>query len=519
MLYHNCKLTNRPPVNPCFRVIKAVIVSFLTISISVNAVWGQAASRPDVSLRQRNLDEPFRLKMDKQVPADKRMIFDWGGWFRSNYWGLDENTHRTYWNHIPIYDGNGNITNNARIINENGYHGLRQQQLRVWGFLNIDQVHQFYARGRLDYYDWNSGTSFDSNDSDLDGVNMDRLWYDFRLSRAQNAYGQEVSEFDVAARIGRQYVEFGNGLTLSIPLDAALINGYYGNWQITGLAGKSVPSAHNYVEPLIPDRTREDRCFWGVQLRYQGNPDHEPFAYFLSQEDHNDGYQAYGQQFGLDSRYFGIGSRGQFFHRDLQYAVEIVGEVGKSCANCDCANSPEVNTPNIHAWAFDTELKWLLPNKRRTEYTVEYLWASGDHDRQFTDDNPFGLNRKNTTDDAFSGWGYRNTGLVLAPHISNLGMFKLGGATFPFTNVNALQQMQIGINYFLFHKHQANSYISDVASVEHHNYLGSEFDFFTNFNITSDMTFSLHYGIFLPGQAFSSQRDRHLLFTGLTFSF
>ena len=35
--------------------------------------------------------------------------------------------------------------------------------------------------------------------------------------------------------LGRQYVEFGTGLALSIPLDAIQARGYYGNWQFTGM--------------------------------------------------------------------------------------------------------------------------------------------------------------------------------------------------------------------------------------------------------------------------------------------
>ncbi|KPK74277.1 MAG: hypothetical protein AMJ79_14595 [Phycisphaerae bacterium SM23_30] len=145
----------------------------------------------DQTQRQRLLDEPFRLRMDEQVPTAKRALFDWGGWFRSSYWAIDEHVDRDF-------DGH-----------DDGYHALRFQQWRLWGNINLDQAHQFYARAMLNYYDWNHRTSYDHNDSDWEGVNLERGWYNFRLSQAQYARGETPGDFDLALKIGRQYVELG----------------------------------------------------------------------------------------------------------------------------------------------------------------------------------------------------------------------------------------------------------------------------------------------------------------------
>ena len=64
-----------------FRLVLLVLVALVGVCIPQTG-WGQAGS-PQA---QRILDEPFRMRMDEQVPVAKRVIFDWGGWFRSFSW-------------------------------------------------------------------------------------------------------------------------------------------------------------------------------------------------------------------------------------------------------------------------------------------------------------------------------------------------------------------------------------------------------------------------------------------------
>jgi len=471
--------------------------------------YGQGGS---VSQRQRILDEPFRLQMDEQVPTGKRAVFDYGGWFRSSYWAVDEDVSRGLANR------------------DDGYHALRWQQLRVWGFLNLDQVHQFYARGKLDYWDWNHGTSYDHNDSDWEGMNLERGWYDFKLSRARKAYGWSAEEYDMQLRLGRQYVQLGTGLALSIPLDAILVTTDYRGWQLTGLGAQSIESTKN-IDRSIPDETNEERCFWGVQLRYNGWRDHEPFVYYFEQIDKNGGMEetvtipdpanpadslTYNQKFGYDSQYVGLGSRGRFFQRDLQYTCEFATECGKSYAFSPTSGEER---ENIHAWALDTELRYVPRDRRQSEVAVEYLLASGDPDRFLSPTNTMGGNRPGTNDLSFSGWGYRNTGLVLAPRMSNLGMVRLGGSTFPVNHISMFRELRVGANMYVYHKQQSGGAASDSLSSNHKSYLGSEFDFYTDWRITSDLAWTINYGIYFPGSAFGPQKDRHMLFTAITLNF
>jgi len=450
--------------------------------------------------RWRTLEEPFRLQMDQQVPLEKRVPLDWGGWFRSSVWAIDEDVDRP----------------NDRT--HNGYHALRWQQLRLWGSATVDQTHQFYARGLLDYYDWNHHTSYNGRDSDWRGFDLERGWYDFRLSRWQQARGEQPGEVDLGVTVGRQYVEFGTGLALSLPLDAVKATGYCRDWQLTGLGALSVPSTHN-VDQSVPGNTHESRRYWGVELRYHGAPDHEPFAYYLSQDDQDAGIIRDGYQFGYDSRYVGAGSRGRFFRRDLQYTCEVVGEFGNSYANQTPDDAVVNDRQTVRAWALDAELRYVAPDAHRSQIAVEYLLASGDSDRLFSPTNTLGGNRLHTTDTSFVGWGYRDTGLVLAPQISNLGVVRLGASTFPFNRVAACEQLEAGLDFYLFHKQQAAGAASDNFSIRDHAWLGTEMDFSVNWRLLSDLAWFFRYGIFLPGEAFLTQKDRQLVFTGVTLSF
>lgn len=470
----------------------------LLAALGGGTALGQGA---EWSQRERALEEPFRLQMDADVPTGKRALFDWGGWVRNSFWAMDEDgVDRDY-------DGR-----------KDPRHVFRQQQLRLWGELNIDQVHQFYARMKLDYIDWNSGTSFNGDDSDGIGPNLERGWYDFRLSRAQKAYGWQEGQCDLGARIGRQFIEFGNGLALSVPLDAALVTAYCGDWEVTGMGAKTIPSSYN-IDQSMPNNSRESRCFWGVQLRYNGWHDHEPFAYFFSQEDKDSGRvreTASGYQtFGYDSRYVGVGSRGRFFHRSLQYTCEFTGEFGKSHAWVDDRSERQ----NIRAAALDAELRYVAQDRHESQFSVEYLLASGDSDRWYSPMDTRGGNRPGTKDTSYVSWGYRNTGLVLAPRMSNLSVARLGMSTFPANHVTAFEELQVGSDFFMYHKQQKEGAASDSLSTEEHSYLGSEFDLFVNWRITSDLAWMVRYGVFWPGASFSEQGDRQLLFTSVTLNF
>ncbi|MCP4709036.1 MAG: hypothetical protein GY869_10455 [Planctomycetes bacterium] len=105
--------------------------------------------------------------------------------------------------------------------------------------------------------------------------------------------------------------------------------------------------------------------------------------------------------------------------------------------------------------------------------------------------------------------------------MSNLNVLRLGASTFPANHIELFKDLEVATNFFVYHKNESSGAASDSLSVNNDDYLGSEFDLFLNWRITSDLAWSVQYGMFFPGNAFEQgNRDtRHLFFTGLLLNF
>jgi hypothetical protein len=78
--------------------------------------------------------------------------------------------------------------------------------------------------------------------------------------------------------------------------------------------------------------------------------------------------------------------------------------------------------------------------------------------------------------------------------------------------------MQVGTDFFAFYKFRDNGGFDETTSTGH--YLGVEPDFYVNWQITSDVTFVLRYGVFFPnGDVVANDEARQFFFGGLTFAF
>jgi hypothetical protein len=143
--------------------------------------------------------------------------------------------------------------------------------------------------------------------------------------------------------------------------------------------------------------------------------------------------------------------------------------------------------------------------------------STGDRDRG-NSSTTFNGNRPETKDFAFNGFGLLNTGLAFAPEVSNLMAFRLGASTYPFADVSMFRRLQVGTDFFLFNKFQRHGAFDERTANRH--YLGVEPDFYLNWQITSDVTLAMRYGIFFPGNTLvQHDAPRQFLYTGVTFAF
>jgi len=437
--------------------------------------------------QQRGVDERIRREFESEIGTAAKTAFDWGGWYNLNLFIFDDGVESS--------------------------RTLRRHDLQLWGRYTMDGgAHDFYARTRLSFIDFNSSDSYDGNDDDVEGPNLERGVYRFNLAKALDAYEGRSIDGNLLISAGRDLIEFGTGLSLAMKLDHVAMTGVYHDWELTGLVGKTVGS-----EPEIDlsrTATRMHRNFIGTQLVYTGFERHRPFAYALWQRDQNsEAYISPLQEYDYDSNYFGIGSTGELMRR-LRYSTELVYETGSSYGHRQF-----IEDNDIEAWAYDAELEYLFPGEHRARASVEYLFGSGDGERFASPTDSVGGNLGDRKDTSFVAFGYRDTGLSFAPLYSNLHMWRAGGSFFPWPGDEGLREVELGTDWFLYYKHHRDGAVSDPTADVRSGYLGWEMDYYANWRMTADFAWTARFGTFFPGAAFDDQTTRTFFLIGMTWSF
>ncbi len=98
-------------------------------------------------------------------------------------------------------------------------------------------------------------------------------------------------------------------------------------------------------------------------------------------------------------------------------------------------------------------------------------------------------------------FGYIDTGLSLAPRLSNLQMIKFGLSMTPSEFVKK-RNVSLNATFFLFRKDKKEAEISDNRAVKQHRNIGKELDISVVWNVFSDLNVSVDYGRFYPGGAY-----------------
>jgi hypothetical protein len=229
-------------------------------------------------------------------------------------------------------------------------------------------------------------------------------------------------------------------------------------------------------------------------------------------------------EYDYHSWYIGIGSTGAL-SPNLRYGVELVYEGGTTLSNSFEASGVgglfpiDQTEDNISAAAFNARLDYFVNDPNQTRFSLEFLASTGDKDRG-SSTNTFNGNESGTDDHGFNAFGLVNTGLALAPDPSNLLMLRLGAATLPLPNSGVFSRMQVGVDFFVLSKLQSEAPIDQNTSSDHR-FLGVEPDIYLNWQVTSDVTLALRYGVFFPSSDAFGENDepRQFFYGGLTFAF
>lgn len=438
--------------------------------------------------RQRALVRENDARLQQNLPAAQKVRVDYGGWFNSYIFLFDDGFESS--------------------------RTLRQNELRLWLSLSADRgIHEGYARMRASYLDWNSGDSYTGNDDDLNGPNLERGWYQFDMAKALRLYEQFDSPMELKIKLGRDLLNIGTGYAISLPLDHVQLQaGLYG-FETTMLYGRT-PSSTPNIDRSRPVEDHSDRDFWIIEQRYKGWDSHEPFVYVAWQEDHTrEDPPNLLQSYKYDSRYIGWGSTGELID-NLRYGTEWVIERGSSYGD-----RRFLHANDIKAWAFDQRLDYFFRHKMKPVISAEYMFASGDPTRLGSPTDAEGGVSNGYVDRSFVGFGFRDTGISFAPRLSNIHIWRLGGTFRPFPEVDVVKDLELGSDFYLYWKNKSVAAVSDVLADQRSGYLGWEMDYYANYRIFSDLSYTVRFGTFFPGSAFSDQTTRTFLLTGVTWSF
>lgn len=431
------------------------------------------------------MDDQLRETRLRETPIDSLVDWQWGGWIEYYAFHFDDGIQ------------------SSRFLQRPG--------TSVWTRLRLDDgAHEIFARVRLTYNNFANGDEYTLNE-DWVGPNIDRLWYQVDVGKALRLT-QPADPIQLGISVGRRETQFGTGYAFDLPTDGVMFDLKLYDWRVQGLWTKSIPSYPN-IDRSFPVSDHSARRFYGVQVQYEGIPQHVPFAYALWNDDFIDERpKDRFQNYSYDTSYFGIGSKGEIVH-NLNYWLEGVWESGKSYGDGMVREQD-----NVSAWGLDVGMEYLFDLPTRPRVMAEYMFASGDNDRTFSATNAAGGNRSGL-DTGFNAFGFRDTGIAAQLQPTNLHIVKVGGSFVPFEQVAALRDLELGTNWFYYHKHQSAGAISDPTADEFEGNVGWEMDYYLNWRLASDLSWTVRWGTFFPGNAYSDDDSRHMIFSGVTWSF
>lgn len=493
-----CSSNGRVEKTGKLRLADPVVAAMLLIGLAGRAVQAQDATTRQLERAIRSADQSWRLMVDPNLSVAERSQFDVGGSFSFFFLNLNDSTG-----------------NHRRLL---------QPEFQLYGRASIDGVHDFFVRSRFQYRDFSPGDSFDGRGDMWTTPFLDRYVYEFDAARASAAYRGQKQNWNINLRLGRQFVDWAQGLVLSENLYAVRPTLTFGRWSLEALAG--VTPADRSVTDWDSSRAGFNhdtkRGYFGANLVYTFPNASRVFAYFLHQQDFNDEDDARVNigvpiDFNYDSSYVGIGTDGTI-GRNWAYLAEFAYEFGNNRSDPLQDATFSQTREEISAFGARAQLTYLFLDTWQSRAQAEFLIASGDDDRNTSTSGTLGGNRPGTNDRAFNSLGFVNTGLAFSPSLSNLITFRLGATSYPFNSYREFEQLQLGIDVLFHNKYDSDAPIEEAT--DDSRYLGTEADFSVNYRITSDLAAIFRYGAFFPGEAIATETEvRHFIFAGFTLSF
>lgn len=463
--------------------MRGILPSAILIHLCLCAAAFAASTSLGASQDQKKfLEEERRREMDARPKPDEDMkqpfLWDAGGWLH---------TELDYLNDQP----------------DRRSRTLRYVDLRLWAEAKLDRTYAAYVRLQTEYTDFNPGDQFAGRHDNI-----------FRSPHIDQAFLEadwRESEQGLMLRAGRQFVSLGSGLLFN---DVAYaLQGSYG-WESFGLRGWVAHSIihHDDLDRSLPNARDSRRGFLGLEADYLLTGDHRLYALFLVERDFNREKPANAaQDWDYNANYVGLGGRGTVWGA-LGYSAEAVYEFGQTVGAGSTKADP------ISAFAFIATVDYQFGGEMQPAALFQYIFGSGDSDRGSVTDVASG-NLSGTNDTSFLSFGFIQTGFSLFPRVSNIHILRLGGSIRPLVSTELFHSVDVGIYGYYYRKAVSQEPISDPRSFLNNVDVGKEIDLLLRWRIFSDLGFSLNYGLFFPGAAYSEKGARNFVNAGITYSF
>lgn len=454
-------------------------------------------------------DAEYRRQYFGSTPIAERMLVDYGGYFRYGFSAIDDSHSRSQY--LNTYD------------------------LRLYGRVELDGAFRFFGRLRFQYNDWNTIGDFSPSGEGWQVPIGEIYWAEVDLGNWFAAQDGLARSWSARARLGRQFIFWGSGLTLANYMYAATMDAAIDAWSFSGIVGAT--AGHDTVDwdtsrPGYDNDT--NRLYLGAKAELRAGP-HSPYFFYLAQFDQNSGqvallppgvppaFQAT-TQFDYESQYWGLGCNGAL-GPDVLYRAEMVLETGSTLSDpiehqSAIVTRPQYATP-ILAEAGLAGLTWLARDRAETRVDLQLLAGSGSQYR-LDSGNTYGGIDPGRTDTSFNSLGYVNTGLVLAPQPSNMLVPSVALSASPFKGNDLFGDTRLSATAFLYVRWDADAPISVPTSLGGSNLVGSEFDLNADWRLMSDVNLSARYGLFVPNDSvFSDTEDepRQFFYVGVTYAF
>jgi len=336
-------------------------------------------------------------------------------------------------------------------------------------------------------YDYDVSSLDDDSLSGAGGNENLRVFLDEGWIQAAYLYDSSIS-----AKIGRQYIEFGDGFVIGDSQPGRTLLNDLGEWEqdpfdaiLVWYDGDDWVLNFLYAKTIETRSLDEDADLWSIYFSYTGIEDYEIDVYLILENFENDTTLGLlgnpssliasnviagdidGQIYAFGARVWGNAVEG------LTYKLEGVYEWG------DIDSVAVAGDVDIEAWAVEFGIKYEFDSDYNPYIGFNYVYQSGDDDSVSATDDDY--------ETYIALFQNRTYGEIFDPFTNgNMHIFNLHGG------FDLSEDVSISAKYYYFMADEETGLVS-------HDDLGQELDLYLDYTFSEETKAVLAGGFFAPG--------------------